>query len=732
MPSVRRDRLRRRAAVAREHDDADARRHGATASASGRRLLDRVGDGRRAPAGRPSTATNTTVCPSRRRLPRPARRDRPGSTPERSEELRVAERDRRPSTLPATPCPGHRLGSPPPARSASPRSARRRDDGRRERMLAPPLEARGQAQELGLVVARQGHDGDEPRLALGERARLVDDERVDLLQHLERLGVLDEHARRRAAPGADHDRHRRREPERARAGDDQHRDGVDQRIGEPRLGPERSPRRRSAQHRDAPARPARSRPRRGRPGAGSARGCAGPRPPCGRSARAASRRPTRSARITKAPGAVDGAADDAGSPGIFSTGIGSPVTIDSSTALRPSRTTPSTGTFSPGRTRSRSPTATSVERHVLFRARRRGAPRGLRGEAEQRPDRAARPAPGAELEHLAEQHERRDDRRRLEVDARPRPRGRGTAGGKKPGEERRHDAVDVGRARPERDQREHVEAPVHERGPAALEERPAAPEHDGRREHELDPARGGAARRACWSGWPGSCRPSRGPGAGASGRADPEPARHVASSGFIVLLERDDRAARGPCRRSGRLPGAVRTISGCIGQTHSVRVGGASTVTGSSAMPHFGQAPGPDWRTSGCHRAREVAGAPGPWGRRGVSPPVRASGQVPIRVGAEALEAAGGTEPVGAAAMDVRARGRPGIHGHPAHGVGRHLPRRALRRRPRARGQDGELALHRQLRQAGRAAGGGPAEMLGGGHRVANTRVFPLRSNAST
>ncbi|MNI26936.1 hypothetical protein D3C73_806570 [compost metagenome] len=40
------------------------------------------------------------------------------------------------------------------------------------------------------------------------------------------------------------------------------------------------------------------------------------------------------------------------------TGIDSPVTIDSSTALRPSTTSPSTGTFSPGRTRSRSPTCT--------------------------------------------------------------------------------------------------------------------------------------------------------------------------------------------------------------------------------------------------------------------------------------------------------------------------------------------------------------------------------------
>src|SRR5687767_7156289 len=49
----------------------------------------------------------------------------------------------------------------------------------------------------------------------------------------------------------------------------------------------------------------------------------------------------------------------------------------------------------------------------------------------------------------------------------------------------------------------------------------------------------------------------------------------------------------------GQLPGASRTISGCIGQVHSVFVAGAVTISGSSAMPHFGQAPGLSCRTSG-------------------------------------------------------------------------------------------------------------------------------------
>ena len=47
------------------------------------------------------------------------------------------------------------------------------------------------------------------------------------------------------------------------------------------------------------------------------------------------------------------------SPGPFVTGSDSPVTIDSSKAERPWRTTPSTGTLSPGRTTTVSPARTS-------------------------------------------------------------------------------------------------------------------------------------------------------------------------------------------------------------------------------------------------------------------------------------------------------------------------------------------------------------------------------------
>jgi hypothetical protein len=47
------------------------------------------------------------------------------------------------------------------------------------------------------------------------------------------------------------------------------------------------------------------------------------------------------------------------SPGPFSTGMLSPVSMDSSTAVRPLATSPSTGIFSPGLTRRMSPSSTS-------------------------------------------------------------------------------------------------------------------------------------------------------------------------------------------------------------------------------------------------------------------------------------------------------------------------------------------------------------------------------------
>ena len=175
-------------------------------------------------------------------------------------------------------------------------------------------------------------------------------------------------------------------------------------------------------------------------------------------------------------------------PGSFSTGIDSPVTIDSSTALLPSSTTPSTGTLSPGRTRRRSPTCTCSSGTSSSSPSSRDAARRLRREIEQRADGAAGLLARAQLQHLPEQHQHGDHGGGLEVDRRPRRPCR-RARRKQAGRERRDEAVEIGGADAERDQAEHVEDAVDDRRPAAHEERPARPQHDRRREHELNPDR---------------------------------------------------------------------------------------------------------------------------------------------------------------------------------------------------------------------------------------------------
>ena len=206
-------------------------------------------------------------------------------------------------------CRARRFCRPPcrsrPCRSASrnprPCRARARAPSRRARSH-PPADARWRArrwrQAAGFRSSSKPGAGTiavDLRLALGQRARLVDHQRVDLLHPLQRLGVLDQHAGLRAAADADHDRHRRREPERAGAGDDQHADGGDQAEGQARLGSERRPGRKC---RDAPRRspPARTSRRPDRRAAGSARASAARRRPSARSAPAACRgRPCRRA-----------------------------------------------------------------------------------------------------------------------------------------------------------------------------------------------------------------------------------------------------------------------------------------------------------------------------------------------------------------------------------------------------------------------------------------------------
>jgi hypothetical protein len=221
------------------------------------------------------------------------------------------------------------------------------DDRRGKRVLTDLLEARGQAKQRRLLDARNSHDGDERRLALSESARLVHDQRRDALEGLQSLGVANQHAKLGAAARADHDRHWRRQAKRARASDDQDGNGVHERIGKARLGTHSRPDdERHDGHRDdrwhEPPRHCIGEPLNWRP----------------RSLRIVDHaHDAREQRVApdalcfehECPGAVDGAAGDRRTRRLLD-GMGSPVIMDSSTGA-PSRTTPSTGTCSPGRTR---------------------------------------------------------------------------------------------------------------------------------------------------------------------------------------------------------------------------------------------------------------------------------------------------------------------------------------------------------------------------------------------
>ncbi len=109
-----------------------------------------------------------------------------------------------------------------------------------DRMLGRGLDGAGEPQDLAAGGSVQRREPGKLQPALGHGARLVEHDRADPARLLEDLRAADEDAELRAAARADHQRGRRREPERAGAGDDQHGDGRGERgagpcpEGEPR------------------------------------------------------------------------------------------------------------------------------------------------------------------------------------------------------------------------------------------------------------------------------------------------------------------------------------------------------------------------------------------------------------------------------------------------------------------------------------------------------------------
>ena len=363
-------------------------------------------------------------------------------------------------------------------------------------MLARLLQTRRQPQQRILVLIADRHDAEEARPPFRQCAGFVDDQRVDLLHRFERFGIAHQNAGMRAAAGADHDRHRRREPQRAGAGDDQHGDGVEEPKSHRRRRPENRPRGKGSDRDEHDARhePARHlvrefldwRARALRLGhhmddPGEHRVAADP---LGAHDKAAGR-VDRCARHLVARGFLD-RQRLAGDHRLVNVAV----SFDHHTIDRHLLA----GTHAQPVAR-----LDHVERDVRLRPVLAHQPRLLWREIEQRADRAAGLRSRAQFEHLPEENQRGDDRRGLEIERHP---AIGTAKRcrENSGDYRRNDAVKIRDAGAERDQREHVEAAVAQRGPAALKKRPAAPQHGWCCERQLQPRQG--ARRQYRNGMP--------------------------------------------------------------------------------------------------------------------------------------------------------------------------------------------------------------------------------------
>ena len=93
-------------------------------------------------------------------------------------------------------------------------------------MLAARLDGGGPGQRR--IARNPGRlQRDQFGLAFGQRAGLVEGDDLHPVRDFERFGVLDQDAVLRRHAGAGHDRRRRRQPQRARAGDHQHGDRVE-------------------------------------------------------------------------------------------------------------------------------------------------------------------------------------------------------------------------------------------------------------------------------------------------------------------------------------------------------------------------------------------------------------------------------------------------------------------------------------------------------------------------
>ena len=352
-------------------------------------------------------------------------------------------------------------------------------------MFAAALEAGRETQDVHFGEALVRKDRRHRRTSFCQGAGLVQNEGVDLLETLERLGVLDQDAGVRTTPHPDHDRDRRGQAQRTGTGDDEHRNGGDQGVGQTGFGTDQAPDD-SGEQGDRDHR-----------GDEPARDCIGQ--PLDRGATALGlghhlddlRQQGVRAHLVGAHDKGSGLVERAGHDPVADLlghrhGLaGHHGFIDSDPAIQK---------FAIDRDllSGSDPQAVAdgdlVKRDIFIDTIRADPACGLGREVQQGADRARGLFAGAQFQNLADEDQHGDDRRRLEIDRRASV-GLEEGGRKQGWRDDGHDAVEPRHADPHGDQGEHIQPAGAQRCPAALEEGPAAPENDGGRQRELDPVR---------------------------------------------------------------------------------------------------------------------------------------------------------------------------------------------------------------------------------------------------
>ena len=361
--------------------------------------------------------------------------------------------------------------------------AGRPHDGIGQRVLAALVQAGGKPQQTVGIETRQGQGAVEHRLAFGQRAGFVDDQGVDLAKVFDGRRIAEQHALGGTAPCCHHDRHGCGQPQRAGAGDDEHGHRVDQPVAPAGRGAKKSPghQRQQGDGHHRPHKIARHRVGHALHRRFGALGLhhhlhdlrqhgTGAHPLGLHGERTAGVEGGTDQFVAAALGHRHGFAGEHGF-------VYRAAAVQHQTVHRH---------FFAGAHAQAVADVYVGERNVGLAAVVGNAAGGFGRQAKQGFDGRRGLRAGFELQQLAQQGERNDRRRRLEVHRHP------AHGHKRCRKhlrcQRGHQAVDKGRARAQADQRPHIRAAVAQRLPAAHKKRRTRPQHHRQAQDQLDPA----------------------------------------------------------------------------------------------------------------------------------------------------------------------------------------------------------------------------------------------------